>query len=206
MTQYEQRLHRFFDLQRTNDAYVNKGVLTQGQFDQAIKDTVKIRRLYLPGVDWLLVDQLLSAFRHVSLLDHCEALSAGLGRDFEGIEDLYRVMIDVELVPPWVLNRTYFARHPAKIGLLGNLLEELGVIDSVDLQRVLGIKEVILERTGLRIALGQMFRSFGSVSIVDFVQALGLQVNIPFESLDGSAPDIWAAASRRYKTIPPPSM
>ena len=206
MTTYEQRLHRFFDLSRTNAAYIQKGVLTQTQFDQAIKDTVKIRRLYLPGLDWLLMDQLLSAFRHISLLDHCEALSAGLGREFEGIEDLYRVMIDIEIVPPWVLNRTKLHRIPQEIGLLGNLLEELGIISGVDLQRALGIKEIIHERTGLRIALGQMFRSFGHLSIVDFMQALGLQVGIPFEGLDESAPQIWSAASRRYKTIPPPSM
>ena len=191
MTTYESRLHRFFDIQSTNQQYLKLGTLTQHEFDAAIQKTVQIRRLYLSGLDWLLMDQLFGALRHVPILHHCEALSAGLKRPFRGMEDLFRVLTDLELIPAGSLNRTQFYRVPQGEKPIGELLVELGLVTAIDLQRALGIQEIIRHRAGTHVAIGQIFRSLCNVSVIDFFQAVSLQVQVPFETLDASAPEIW---------------
>ena len=197
MTTYDKRLHRFFNVDSARDAFVSAGYLGKTEFDQVIKDTVKVRRLYLEGLDWLLMDQLMAQYRQVPFLTHCEALSCGLGRPFEGVQDLYETLANLELIPAAALNQTVVNRAPRQELLFGELAAEAGVVSNMDLQRALGVQRILWTQTGSPVAIGQVFRALGCLSVVDFFQILALQSGIPFTSLDESAPRIWDAAAKR---------
>lgn len=194
---YETRLRKTFDLDKIGQAYILRGKLDKVAFEKAFKDTVRIRLLNLEGLEWLLFDHMLSVHQTVPLLDHYEALSAGMGTPFLGISEFYGRLIELELLPPAVLNRTIFHRVPTEPLLLGELLVRLGLLTEATLQRALGIQSIILDKTGVKVAIGQIFRSVGHLSIVDFFQVIGVQVGVPFVGLNESAPAIYQAVMTR---------
>lgn len=194
-----ERSRRMFVLTKIREFYVGKSLLTEEGFASMFRDVKRIRGI---GVDWVLPDHVLSVCRHMDLNDHFEALSVGIGMPYNGIEALLENLIELELEPPTILNRTVFYRPPKAPRLLGELLVELGLLDVQTLQRGLGIKTLIQHGVGVDAAVGQVVRCISSLSIVDLFQALAIQTGIPFESLDTSAPQIFAAAMQRELPTP----
>ncbi|MCB9557829.1 MAG: hypothetical protein H6707_17085 [Deltaproteobacteria bacterium] len=186
-----------FDIAKMGNYYDKAGLLTSGEFETLFEETMEIRRLEIVGLDWLLSDHMLSAYRNVPLVEHYKALAAGLDAPFSGIEKLYQTLIDRQIVPAAILNQTRFFRPPTSPMPLGLMLHSLGLLSEHDVQRALGIKELIRLQTGQRIAVGQIFRSLANISVIDFFQALGIQTGVAFESLDGSAPEIFERVAQR---------
>ncbi len=81
---------------------------------------------------------------------------------------------------------------------MGELLSELGLIEDVTIQRALEIKAIIGGSAGVDPSIGQIFRSVGQLSMVDFFQVLAIQVGLSFDGLDDSAPAIFRAAMDRH--------
>ena len=187
-----------FRMQAMRVYYEHNKLLEPKEFERIFEETLKIRALGLPDLNWLLYDQLLSVNRaKVPLLNHYEALAVGLNVPFEGISSFLDLMVQLKLIPPSVLNRTIFYRGPDRGLKIGEVMLALGLVTSKQLQQALAIQETIQNTIGSRPVLGQVLRSVASVSAVDLFQALGIQTGIPFISLDDSAPEIFAAAIRR---------
>ena len=194
---YEERMRRAFNLSKISESYVDAGHMDERGFDEVLEQTVAIRALGIEGLDWLLFDQLISARRDVPLAAHYQALAHGMNRPFSGIHRFYEQLIDLELMPPSVLNRTIFFRPPTGQLRIGELMISLGLLDQTTLHRCIGVKETIKYRAGVSVAVGQVFRSIAGLSIIDFFQALAIQVGVPFEDLDRSAPEIYRLAGDR---------
>jgi len=192
------RMATAFDMQAMLSYYQHHDLLQPDEFERTIEETLNIRALGLPDLDWLLYDQLLSVNRaKIPLLSHYEALAVGLHMPFEGITSFLEVMVHLKLFPPAVLNRTIFYRAPPRGLKIGEVMGALGLATAKELERALFIQDVIEQKIGCRPVLGQVLRSVASVSPVDLFQALGIQNGIPFVTLDDSAPEIFAAAITR---------
>jgi hypothetical protein len=192
----QERARRAFDLPRVRSFYVDKGTMDRATFDRLFRDMSRIRDLDIPGFDWVLIDHMLSVRRDIPLEIHMEALNAGLNRRYRGIEDFVANLVELGIEPPRVLNRTIFHKVPEPGRFVGETLLELGLLGPLDLERSLGIRVMIAQATNVEVASGQIFRSISRLSLVDLVQALGVQTGTPFESLDASASAIIAASAR----------
>lgn len=186
-----------YDPTRARAFYAEQALLSEADFAQLFADTVRVRSLGFEEFDWLLFDHILSAYRHIPLVSHFQAAAAGLGLEYRGIEPLYEYLIGKGLMPPWTLNRTTFYALPKPDLRLGELMTALGLMSDGEVQRGLDIARTIREKVGVTAAVGQIFRSVGRVSMIDFFQVLGHQVGVPFVGLDDSAPEIFSAAMMR---------
>jgi CheY-like chemotaxis protein len=194
---YTLRSHAF-DMGAMSRYYEHEGLLKAEEFGRTFEDTIKIRALNLPDLDWLLFDQLLSVYRErIPLLHHYEALAVGLHVPFTSITNFLELMIQLKLLLPSVLNRTIFYRAPKPGRKIGEVMVELGLVTGQELARALAIQSTIEEKVGSRAVLGQVLRSVANLSTVELSQALGIQSGVPFTTLDGSAPEIFATAIRR---------
>ena len=192
-----EREHRLFNLPAAARVYETHAQMSEAAFWQLVRKTLEIRALGIPGLDWLLFDHVLSATTTTPLEVHFEALAAGHEMPFRGIEDLHLQLIEAKILPPWVLNRTHFHEVPSDRSDLGRFMVELGLLAEPTLRRASEIKTLVLDKTGVDPSLGQVLRSVGALSMVDFFQVMGLRLRIPFESLDQSAPTIYGMSSAR---------
>lgn len=192
------RMATAFDMQAMRRYYQDHNLLAPEEFEQTFEETLAIRALQLPDLDWLLYDQLLSVNRaKIPLLNHYEALAVGLHVPFEGITSFLEMMVHLKLFPAAVLNRTIFYRAPERGLKIGDLMRSLGLVTAKELERALAVQQIVQSKIGSRPVLGQVLRSVASVSSVDLFQALGIQSGVPFITLDDSAPEIFAAAIQR---------
>lgn len=199
--EFRERTHRFFDLAAAAQVYEQRG-LSADSFWELVQQTLDIRALEIAELDWLLFDHVLSSAGFIPLTVHFEALAAGHGMPFEGIEDLHVKLIDAEILPPWILNRTHFHHIPQRTSDLGQILVGLGLLAEPTLRRAEDIKAFVVQKTGVDPSIGQVLRSVASLSTVDFFQVMGLRLHIPFHSLDESAPEIYeSSVARRTGTF-----
>lgn len=193
---YAENMRKAFNLERISEAYVAMGHLSEAEFDQVLKDVLRIRALHLPDLDWLLLDQLLGLKVAIPLESHYKALSAGLGIEFTNIEAFYRQAIEKNLLPPRTLNQNHFYWVPSRTLRTGELAVEVGAVSQRTLQMALGLQMTIQSAIGGLVTLGQVLRSVGDMSVNDLFQVLGLQAGVPFASLNQSAPAIAAAVHK----------
>lgn len=192
-----------YDVVAMQQLYTNRRLLSDVEFRKLFEDTMRVREANIVGLDWEMMDHVLSVYRHIPLEAHFEALCAGIDIPFNGIEDFLLQAIERGLVPNTVLNRTVFHQPPPGGLPLGAMMVATGLIDEISLQRCLGIQVMIRGAVGVRAAIGQILRSTSGVSIVDLFQILSFQVGIPYVGLDASAPAVFAAAMARTATPRP---
>ena len=190
------KLRKVFDRQAFCDVYVKRCGLRKQQADQFLNEAFQIQQMRIPGLTWLPTSHLISVYPNIPLLIHFEALDAAVHQPFDSIENFFRRSIEKGLLPPWTLNQTRFYKIPDAKLYIGRLMYELGLISENALQRCLGI-QMIIQNKGLKPALATIISSVERISIPDIFQALGIQCGMPFESLDASAPAIFAATGKR---------
>ncbi len=185
------KLRREFDTPAFCEVYFRRVGLPKQEVEHFLFETLQIQQMNIPGLAWFPVSHLISTCPDIPLPVHYEALAAAHDQPYEGIEAFYRRMIEDDLLPAWMLNRTHFHRPPTERLRVGELMCELGLISDHTLQRCLGIQRLIREKKGLRPALATIISVVDCVSVTDFFQALGIQYKIPFRNLDESAPAIF---------------
>lgn len=178
--------------------YLDKGLLTAVEFDQLVERAIQVSALKVLNRSWSIALQILGEHRQLPLEAHYEALSAGYGFPYQGIESFHVQLIDKGILPPWTLNRSFIHRIPEQRLLIGELMKRMGLITETELEVGLAIQRGILQEVGAKVALGAILLSSTNLSYPDFFQALGAQVKVPFVSLNESAAKIFAAQAAEW--------
>ncbi len=197
MLNYMDKLRTKFDRKAFCDVYVTQCGISQQGAEQFLIETLKIQQMKIPGLNWHPTSHLISIYPDIPLLIHYEALAAAFNLSFKGIENFYINMINNGLLPAWHLNHTNFYKMPNPDLFIGHVMCELGLISDITLHRCLGI-QVLIENEGLKPAIAMIISAIERISIPDLFQALSIQCQIPFVSLDESAPQIFKATGARF--------
>jgi hypothetical protein len=193
MIQNLEQFREQFNREAFSRIYVQTGALTLEETRKFITDTFKIQLMDLPGFRWFPTHHAIGVFGHIPLNLHFQALAAGVGQPFLGIEDLFRHLIQQGWLPNWILNRTHFFNPPTIRRRIGELMVQTGLINEATLLQCMGIQQQIHDQLAIKPRMASVIASMAMISLPDMIQLLGMQVNLPYDSLDDSAPAIFEA-------------
>ena len=180
------------DLDAMRDTYVSLNYLTNEQFNALDEGTQRINSMGLGDFRWHLPYLARDSYAHIPWSTHLQAWAAGLRQPYQGIEDFYRRAIEAGVFPPWTLNSTqvYGAPSDPTKTQIGRLLIGMGLITVVDLQRALGIQQIIRQETGLPTRVGRVLSAIAPLSLIDGARTLAHHMGFPYVSLDQTLPVI----------------
>jgi hypothetical protein len=186
------------DINALRDTYVSQGFLTAAQVDELVDGTARINALGLGDFRWHVTFLARDMHSHIPWSTHLQAWAAGLRQPYQGIEDFYRRAVAAGVFEPWFLNNTQCYGPPAdptKIQI-GRLMVRLGLIALPDLERALGIQQLIKLETGLPTRIARILSAVTPVSVIDATRTLALHLGAPFVNLDQTLPVIEKAVPR----------
>jgi hypothetical protein len=171
-------------------AYVTNGLLSGEAFDKVAESARKINALDLGGITWPTVYVARDLHDKIPWSRHLQAWSAGLGITYEGVESFYHSAVELGVFPPHFLNRTLFYRPPvdAKSLPVGRLLQQLGLVSAIEMQRALGIQLLVKQELGLPLRIGRLLSATARLSMPDFLQAMAMHFGFQYESIDRTLP------------------
>jgi hypothetical protein len=172
------------------DAYVANAILSAVDFDRVAQGCRKINALELGGINWPICYLARDLHDQIPWSRHLQAWSAGLGILYDGVENFYHRAIQLEVFPSHFLNRTLFYRPPADARKIpvGRLLQQLGLVSAIEMQRALGIQLLVKQELGLPMRIGRLLSSTARLSLPDFLQAMAMHFGYPYENIERTLP------------------
>jgi hypothetical protein len=183
---------RPLDVNAIRDTYVSQGFLTPAQVDELIDGTARINALGLGDFRWHVIYLARDMHAHIPWSTHLQAWAGALRQPYQGIDDFYRRAVSAGVFDPWILNDTHCHQPPSDPTKIqtGRLLIRLGLISLPDLERALGIQQLIKLETGLPTRIGRILSATTPISVIDSTRTLALHKGVPFVNLDQTLPII----------------
>jgi len=180
------------DLKAMCETYVSQGHLSAEQFAALAEGTQRINALGLGDFHWHIPYLARDVHAHIPWSAHLQAWAAGLRQPYQGIEDFYRRAIEAHVFPTWCLNQTTIHAPPSDPTKfqIGRLLIRLGLVTIVDLERALGIQQLIRHETGLPTRVGRVLGAVTPISVIDGARAIAMHLGVPYVNLDQTLPVI----------------
>jgi hypothetical protein len=180
------------DVNAVRDTYVGQGYLTTDQFRVLEEGTARINALGLGDFRWHIPFLARDVHGNIPWSTHLQAWASGLRQPYQGIEDFYRRAIEAGVLPPYILNDTHVHSPPADSTKfqIGRLMIRLGLVVLADLERALGIQQLIKLETGLPTRVGRILSAITPMSVIDATRTLALHKGLPYVSLDQTLPVI----------------
>jgi hypothetical protein len=76
------------------------------------------------------------------------------------------------------------------------LLQRLGLVSAIEMQRALGIQHLVKQELGLPMRIGRLLSATARLSLPDFLQAMAMHLGFQYESIERTLPLIEREAGR----------
>ncbi|MEC7518758.1 MAG: hypothetical protein VYE22_02780 [Myxococcota bacterium] len=184
------------DVPAVAKAYEARG-LAKETFYHHLDELLRVRSLAVPGLDWTLLDHMLSSVQSLRLREHFEAFAEGAGLRYRGLIPFLEAAVAAGFFPETALRRTELQPASDGTGDFGRLLRKLGLASKEQIADAADIQARIASEVGVEPAIGCVLRSTAGLSVVDFIRALAVFRGIEGDDLDQLADDVYDATTRR---------
>mgnify|MGYP000079534491 FL=1 len=184
------------DIPAVAKAYEARGV-SRDTFYHHLNDLLRVRALEIPGLDWSLLDHMLSSVQSLPVRKQLEAFAAGTALEYTDLRSFLEAAVEAGVFPPTVLQTSELPEVEMVSGDFGRLLVKLGLADKAQVQTAEDIRNRIAMETGVEPAIGCILRSTAQLSVPDFIRALAVFRGIEGDDLDALADAVYDANARR---------